>query len=51
MGAPCDGCRLKFHYFVGCQLKFSILVDNSQLLFLSQVGNFFLVLTVVSNIF
>ena len=50
MGAPRDGCRLKFHHFVGCQLKFSIFVDKSQLIFLSQVGNFSLVLVVGSNI-
>ena len=50
---PHVGCRLKFHYFVVCRLKFSILavVGKSQLIFLSLVGNNSLVLSVVSNIF
>ena len=45
-GGPHVGCRLKFHHFVGCRLKFSTSAN-----FFSLVGNFFLVLSVVSNIF
>ena len=47
------GYRLKFHYFVGCQLKCSTFVGCREISvnFLSLVGNFFLVLSVVSNIF
>ena len=62
MGVPYVGSRLKFHYFVGCRLKFHYfelsvnfrplsVVGKSQLIFLSLVGNFFLVLSVVINIF
>ena len=36
---------------VGCRLKFSTFVGKSQLIFLSLVSNFSLVLTVVSNAF
>ena len=49
-GGPHVGCRLKFPYFVGCRLKISK-VGKSQLIFLSLVGNFFPVLSVVSSIF
>ena len=53
-GGPHVGCWLKFHYFVGCRLNnfrpLSV-VGKSQLIFLLLVGNFFLVLSVVSNIF
>ena len=50
---PHVGCRLKFHYFVGCRLNFRCLsgVGKSQIIFLSLVGNFLLVLSVVSSIF
>ena len=53
MGAPHVGYRLTFHYFVGFRLKFSTFVGcgKSQLIFLSLVGNFVLVLSVISNIF
>jgi len=47
-------CQLKFYYFVCCWLEFSTLVGfvgKSQLNFLSLVGNFFLVLSEVTNIF
>ena len=30
MGGPHVGCRLKFHYFVGCRLK--LVVGKSQLM-------------------
>ena len=45
-------CRL-IHYFVVCRLKLPPLsvVDKSHLIFSSLVGNFFLVLSVVSNSF
>ena len=51
MGGPHVGCRLKFHYFVGQNFRPLTVVGKSQLIFLSLVGNFFLVLSVVSNIF
>ena len=44
-------CRLKIPYFVGCRLTFSTFVGKSQLIYLSLVGNFFLVSSVVGNIF
>ena len=41
---PRVGCRLKFHYFVGCRFNgfrpLSV-VGKSQVIFLSLVGNFF----------
>ena len=47
-GGPHVDCGLKFHYFVGCQLKF---FGKSLLIFLSLVGYFLPVLSAVSNIF
>ena len=79
-GGPHVGCRLKFHYFVACQLKFSTFIDfrenfgrqnffslamatnmvaacsaeldkKDKVVGKSQSVIFFLVLSVVSNIF
>ena len=49
MGGPYVGCRSKFPDLVGFR-PLSV-VGKSQLIFLSLVGNFFLVLSVVSSIF
>ena len=51
MGGPHVGCRLKFHYFVGRHFRPLSVVGKSQLIFLSLVGNFSLVLSVVSDFF
>ena len=50
-GVPHVGCRLKFYYFVGKNFRSLSVAGKSQLIFLSLVGNFSLVLSVVSNVF